>query len=380
MINEIILVLLLVSVLHPYVLYPISLMVIELLTPKRSGPKISAVLPTVSILIPMYNEEMHAENKVINCLSQDYPPEKIEILIGSDGSTDRTHEILKHYVHHSRIRIYHFSRSGKAVVLNRLVEHATSEILLLTDADVLLAEDAISTGVKYFSDETVGAVGGNINFFSNSGVVRESFYWRFDKLLRQLESRIATTIVVSGSIFMLRRELYQPLPTMVGVADDLTLPLSIIERGHKVYFAENIKGTTGESGSVWDEYHRRIRVAMLNYQSLLRQVNLLHPRFGFVAYALLSHKVLRWLVPVFLIVLFVFSLVIPHTELFPLVILYAQLAFYGAAAIGGILLKAGRDRTPFRYPLYFLLVNFALLVGMLKMFSNSHSGTWEASR
>ncbi|MBS4027441.1 MAG: glycosyltransferase [Ignavibacteriales bacterium] len=337
--------------------------------------------PKVSVIIPMYNEERNVVKKMENSFTLNYPQEKIEFLIGSDGSTDKTNEILKTYDHKANTKIFYFSRKGKAGILNALEKEASGEILLFTDGDCLLHSNAIQEGVTFFSNENVGGVCGNLLFTSaNNSKVRESFYWKFETLLRKYESEIKTIIGGSGQIIFIKKIFYRNLPDNIGIADDFVIPMSIIKQGKNFVFAEKAIATTNEVENVQGEFRRRVRIGTQNFQSFSFLSEFLNPRYGFVTFALVSHKVLRWFAPFLMFGLLLSSWFVQQINSFLYYLWISQIIFYGFSFLGFIISVMGKKNRLLIYPYYFLAMNAALFVGFLKFLFNKQKPTWEVIR
>ena len=374
-------IILLFLIVYPIILYPLVLVIGAKFAKRKKMKKNEKVSqPSVSIIVPMYNEERMVRKKIENCLGLLYPAEQIEIILGSDGSIDSTNKLLNEYKSHPNIKLVFSDRIGKSRLLNKLASIATGDILVLTDADTELDADAISNSMNYFIDDSVGAICGNLRFRSVDGVVREAGYWKYETALRRLESEIYSTIVVSGSLFVMKRSLYEMLPEDVGVADDLSIPLSILEKRKRILFAPDVAGDTPEADKLKDEYFRRLRIASLNYQSIKYYLHMLHPRQKFISFALWSHKILRWLTPIFLILFFLFAYLSRDVNMFFDVLWKSQLIFYGLVGIMGLLLHSKNRKSLLIYPYYFIAMNVALLHALILFVFGKHQGKWDVVR
>ena len=337
--------------------------------------KTSQIFPSVSILMSVFNEETVMARKMENLLSLDYPGEQVEILVGSDGSTDGTEEILKRFAK-ERVRFFSvMPREGKPRMLNLLAHQAKGEILIFTDARQRIDSQAVQQLVKNFSDPSVGCVSGELFFEKAGGSVGEGvgFYWRYEKFIRTQESRIDSVIGATGALYAIRRCLYRPLPGET-LLDDLYLPMQVVDQGYRTLLENGAQVYDEPSATPRQEYERKVRTLAGNYQSFAQLSRLLNPLKSRVAVQFISHKLLRILAPFFLMVLFVSNLLLLDRP-FGRIFFIAQAAFYGAAFLGA----AGprRLRRLFSAPYVFCLLNLSALAGLYRYLSGRQQVTWQ---
>ncbi len=332
--------------------------------------------PTVSLVFSAYNEEPVIEGKMRNCSGLDYPPEKLEVLLGCDGCTDRTAELARGAgLPHARVFEYP-ARSGKPAVLNRLVEQARGEVVVFSDANTMLDARAAARLVRRFADPTVGCVCGDLRVTPSAGGSRsESVYWRFEVLLKLMESRLGLLLGANGGIYAIRRELYSPLPPQ-GIIDDFVVAMRVRARGLRVVFDPEAFATESAASGVKDEFRRRVRIGAGNFHALGLTASLLSPAAGRVAFSYWSHKVFRWLVP-FALPLALLSAVLLSGERF-----YAAVAAGGIAlvvlALVGHALESRRIRwEPVSLPYYLVSMNVALFLGFLRFLSGRQTAVWD---
>ncbi len=337
--------------------------------------------PLVSIIVAAHDEESCIEEKLRNLLALDYPRDKVEILIGSDGSSDRTEEIVRRFACHGVGLVSFPKQHGKSSMQNSLVAYAGGEILAFTDADCLLPREALSHLIEHFADPRVGLVTAWPRFRNasqSSLTANESIYLRYETWLRQRESDLGLLAVASGSLFAMRRSLWQSLDPRFG--DDFVLPLCVLRAGFINRLDRRVVVTTNLSQISPPAMRRmKTRIIAKDFRALLAHRDLLNPfRRGSVAFALWSHKLLRWLVPYFLIAIFAANaLALSRPTLRAIFAL--QIAFYCAAFIG----LFGRNhslRAPWSIPVSFCLVNFAALIGTLKGLAGRSSSAWKPDR
>ena len=374
------------AVLHTYLFYPLLLILLDgfeqargawryICGSERRRPPAQLGLPHVSVLIAAYNEASCIGQRIENLLAQDYPAEHLEILVGSDASTDGTDAIVQHYAARG-VKLSRGERAGKAGVLARLVVMAKGEVLVLTDANTEFEKDAIRQLVQPLRDPSVGLVCGRLRLHSPLGApIVESAYWKLESLLKMYESRRGCVMGANGGIYAVRRHLFPPLPAGT-VVDDFVAALRVLQSGYEVrYEPEAVAHEEAAPGHA-DEYRRRVRIAAGCFRALSHFRDLLAPRHGFSAFALWSHKVLRWLVPQALLVALLTNVVLaPHSQLYG-VLLFAQSALYALAALG-LLGMSPRHLSKLTDPAaHFVEMNAALLVGFLRFSRGTQGQTW----
>src|SRR6266478_3392575 len=373
-------------ILHTYVIYPLLLVALDAIGQawgawgylggnERRRPPARLGLPNVSVLIAAYNEQVCIGRRIENLLEQDYPADKLEILVGSDASTDETDAIVQRYAARG-VKLSRAERSGKAGVLSRLVGLAKGEVMVMTDANTDFERDAIRRLVQPLRDEEVGLVCGRLRLHSPAGApVTESAYWKLESVLKLYESRRGCVMGANGGIYAVRRHLFPPLPAGT-VVDDFVAALRVLQSGYEVrYEPEAVAHEEAAPGHA-DEYRRRVRIAAGCFRALSHFRDLLEPRHGFTAFALWSHKVLRWLVPQALLVALVTNaLLAPRSALYALFLL-AQCGAYTLAALG-LLGTSPRHLRKLTDPAaHFVEMNAALLVGFLKFSRGTQGQTW----
>ena len=370
-------------IVYTYVLYPVILLLFHRVGPERPRPWSFAELPSATVVVPVFNEQAVIEARIANLEATEYPAGRLSALVGSDGSTDATNEMLARS-HSSIVRATVFPRRrGKAAVLNDLVAQATGEIIVFSDANASYAPDTTRRLASHFSDPTVGAVCGELVLKADqdtAGGRGEGLYWRYENALKRLESDISTTLGAVGPVYAIRKRLFRPLPAGAAVVDDLLIPLAIIEQGYRVLYDPAALAYEKPSNSVYGEFRRKTRIGAQNFQGIPVFRALLSPTYGFASFALWSHKILRWLVPVLLIALFVSSAALAPASPFFAVVTGVQGAFVVAAGLGLLLEVAGVRTGPFGLPYYFVATNAALLVGLFRCLFGRQEATWDVVR
>lgn len=338
--------------------------------------------PPVTMLIAAYNEEGAIEEKIHNCLGQDYPPDKLEIIIVSDSSTDRTDEIVARYAKDGVRLIRQPVRRGKTSALNLAIEEATGEILVFSDATTYFPQDTVEKLVRNFGDPLVGCVGGEPRFrLPDQKTMGEevSQYWRYERLLRIKESEFNTLIGVSGCVFAIRRELAEPLRE--DLIEDLVLPLKVAGRGYRVVYEQEAVAYEEMSHTGEQELNRMVRVVVGGVNALWHMKSLLNPiRHPRLAFQLFSHKICRWLAPFFHATFFLSTLVLMLSEAAFLPLGTAMITFVTLSVLGGLLHNRGPLPRLLKIPYYFMLINLAFLAGLYQFLAGERHVTWDPIR
>ena len=331
-------------------------------------------VPSVSLLIPAFNEEATLLQKIRNLREMDYPPEKVQIVFVSDGSTDRTNEILKAVTDPNIEAIFLPHRSGKAVALNQAVLRARHEILAFSDASTLFASDTLRKLSRHFSDGRVGAVCGALRFQASAESQQtEGVYWKYESMIRLMETRLGATLTASGAAYAMRRNAYIPLAPGT-VLDDFVTPMNARKAGYRVLYDPEAIATDYAPESIKGEFTRRVRLATGSFASLM--FLLLVPMGAFGRFAFISHKLLRWILPLILCSLLVSNIALLR---YPGYVLFGvlQLFFYAWAGFG-FLFRERIQNVRFALLAYFLLVmNVAFLVGMFRCLTKREEGAWQ---
>lgn len=369
---------------HAYILYPVSL---RIFTWFKRKPEIVKphTYPSISIIISAYNEEKVITGRINNIKNLDYDFNKLELIIGSDCSSDRTNEILtQKSQEHSWVRTQNFStRRGKATVLNDLVQLAKNEILVFTDANTKFENDTIQKLVSKFSDAKVGGVCGRLeleepleNFDKTN---REKLYWRYETYLKNLEGDLGILIAANGGIYAIRKDLFIKFPAGEAITDDLYQTFAILNQDYNFLYASEAIASEEVSKEIMVEFRRKVRFAATNFQTLKFFKGLLFQKKVMLSYALWSHKILRWFAPLILILLLVTNFLLINYGQFYYIIFIVQAGFYISAFIGYMLNVIKVNVSFFSLIYYYVLTNLALLIGLFKFFSKKHANVWDST-
>jgi cellulose synthase/poly-beta-1,6-N-acetylglucosamine synthase-like glycosyltransferase len=325
----------------------------------RASARRQPAEPSISLLVAAYNEAGVIGEKIRNSLALDYPADKLEVVIASDGSKDATAEIVRSLAagKPGRIRLFNFETNrGKTQVLNDVVKDLRSDIVAFSDASSMLATDSVRTLVQSFSDPRVGAASGVYRLLKKDQArmgSQEDLYWKYETFLKVQEAKLGAFTGAHGSLYAVRRELY-PFPSVDTINDDFTIPMRILERGYRVAYEP--AAVAYEEAHEMEGFSRRVRITAGNVEQLREIKSLMWPPRPFALFCLLSHKTGRLLVPVFMIAALAANLFLlgqfPYNWL-----LLGQGIFYGLAVLGAIM---SLNPKVLRLPFYFCMINSAL--------------------
>ena len=340
--------------------------IIYLLTKIKRKPKVPTTpdeLPSVSIIIAAYNEEKVIARRIKNLLEQDYPKEKMEIIVASDGSTDRTVEIAKKYEDQG-VRVLDFKKNrGRAAVHNDAVDVAKGEILFFTDAETIFEKDFVKNGVKWLANNRYGCGAGEFEFYYKDEIGRsESIYWKIERKMRYWEFLLDILPFASGGCFFIRRELYEKIPPYSDI-DNLST-LSTIAKGYKIFYAKDAKAYDFAVQGEKSHFKKRVRTTLRSFGDMLNYIPVLLKNKKWIAlWVLLSHRILRWLTGFFMCILFITNSITFRSEGF----LY--LGFFLLQVIFYILAIAGRYRKVRIGRIFysFLLANLASSIAIINL-------------
>jgi len=358
-------------VFYAYLGYPIVLLLISRIAGRPIGEK--DWTPEITVIVPVHNQESAIERKIENLLDLDYPREKLHIVISSDGSTDGTDRVVAQYEDRGVRLVRSEAREGKVAAQNRAIPEIRGEVAIFTDTTILFDRDAIGEIVRPLADPEVGCVSSEDDVPGGG----EGLYVRYEMLLRRLEARIRTMIGVSGSFYAVRASLVEP--TNPSLTRDFLVPLRMIARGFRVVSAAGAKGKFTEAPSSSDEFRRKVRTILRGMDVLFRHRRLLDPaRHPFPSFALISHKIIRWLVPAAMIVAFFANAALLAAPHFP-ILFSLQLLLYASGALAR-LSPAWASGAPGRASLFFLVTNAAILVAWFRYLRGERAIVWEPTK
>ena len=358
--------------------------------PKTISQEPDEELPDVTLLVAAYNEEEVVRAKMNNSQALDYPADKLKFIWVTDGSTDRTCELLSEY---EQVQVLHQPlRSGKTAALNRAMMHVNTPIVVFTDANTLINKEAIREIVKCFSDPTVGCVAGEKRVTgentTGSAGRGEGLYWKYESTLKELDSRLYSAMGAAGELYAIRKELFEKMPDNT-LLDDFILSMRIVSRGYKIAYQPHAFACENGSANMHEEEKRKIRISAGGLQSIARLYPLLNPfRYGIVTFQYISHRVLRWSVtPIALFALPILNVAVLCTNAAPPPMLYlltiiCQVLLFLMGIAGSLQERRGKRSKLLYIPYYFLFMNINVLKGYAYLYKRrkGQNGAWEKSR
>ena len=369
----------LAAVLYSYVLYPILLWVFARVFGRlSSAPRTTDDrLPRVSLLIAAHNEAATIAERLDNALDLDYPPDKLEIVIASDGSCDGTNDIVSSYCD-ARVRLLDYrERRGKAAVLNAAFRELRGDIIVLSDANTMTDRNAVRSLVRWFHDPEVGVVCGKLVLTDPStGKNVDSLYWKYETFMKRCESRLGALLGANGAIYAIRRELFTGIRKNTLI-DDFVIPLlTRLRTGCAIVYDSDAVAYEETPPSIGSEFKRRARIGTGGFQSIAVLWPLLHPRQGWIAFTFASHKVSRWLCPFFLITAFVTNIgLVANHGLYQITFTF-QAILYVIAGLGAFSNGPRIASKCLRLTTLFAGMNLALLVGFWQWVTTEPQGVW----
>lgn len=367
-------------VIYTYFVYP---MITIGLARKKRLKEIKGIrmVTRTSILMAAYNEELVIESKIQSILASKHPTDQIEILIGTDNCTDNTDKIIQEYAEkHEIIKHVRFNeRSGKIKIINSLFEMSKGEVLILTDANVMFTEHTIDSLLNHFADSKVGLVDSNMKNYGmkSTGIsIPEKTYISIEGKLKYAEGALWGTMMGPfGGCFAIRKSLFSKVPNTFLV-DDFFLNMKVLENGHSCLNEPNAVVYEDVSNNLRAEFIRKSRISAGNFQNLAHFFHLLF-KFNRLSFVFLSHKILRWLCPFFILTIGVILFLIYEESLLNMILFFSYIACIGLVAFDLILIKLGVHIKPFRYLTHFAAMNAALFIGFFKFIRGSKNSVWK---
>lgn len=362
-----------------YAGYPLLVLTLGRLFPRRvlQGP----ALPTVTAIIAAYNEGQHIESKLHNILTLDYPPDRLDVIVASDASSDETDRIVGQFSA-TNVRLLRVDgRQGKTGCQNAAAAAATGEVLLFTDATTALDDKSLRAIVRNFQDPQVGCVAGRLVYVTQGDDATGrgcTTYWGYETALRMAESALGSLICVSGCLYAVRRSAYRPIPP--ELVSDLVITMDMREQGLRTVLepaAVCIEETLDRADR---ELSMRIRVGLRSLSALAPRRRFLNPlHYGLFAWQLWSHKLLRYLSPLFVLLALVSNIALVAQGSYEL-LMALQVAALGAGMIGFLPGRLFRHSRLVAQPYYFLLTNVALAISLVRFLRGERVVTWTPLR
>lgn len=373
---------------YAYIGYGIVIFLLDkakkILFPKQRYAFDPHFIPSTTLLIAAYNEEEFIRQKLDNCLELEYPKDKLKIVFVTDGSDDKTVEIVSqekgvHLLHEP-------GRAGKISAVNRAMQYIDSEIVIFCDANTLLNKDALLKMARHFSNPKVGCVAGEKKVISgekdSASGAGEGFYWKYESFLKKLDSSFNTVVGAAGELFAIRTSLFKPTEKN-AIIEDFVISLRVASQGYKVVYEPEAYAMETSSADVKEELKRKIRICAGGIQSIVWLKDLLNPfKYGWLTFQYVSHRVLRWsIVPFFMLLLIPINIVLAKSiGGIYLVLLAGQTAFYCAALLGWFLENRQIKIKALFIPYYFFIMNYAVFLGLKRYIKGQQSVIWERAK
>lgn len=367
----------LVSAVYSYVIYAL---ILRALPGRPAAPAwVGGEPPLVSVIITVHNEAGRVADKLANTLAVDYPRARLEILVASDASTDATNDIVRGFALQGVILVEVGEHLGKEHAQKMAIAQSRGEILVFTDAAARIAEDSLQRIVEVIADPKVGALSSVDRFVTESGqLVGEGAYVRYEMWLRDQESRVHSLVGLSGSFFAARRVVCETWD--INSPSDFNTAINCVRQGFVAVSGVGIYGFYPDIKNPKGEYRRKLRTALRGMTGMFRNLDMLNPlHYPLFAFELFSHKLMRWLVPWFMLGLLVASIVVWSVHWFYALALAGQVAFYAVALLAWVF-EGLRASTAFRIVFYFVQVNIALAHALVLFILGKRITVWEPSK
>jgi len=365
-----------------YGILMVFLVQLKKLFSKKAPAGSEPFLPPVTLVVAAYNEEAFILKKIENSLALNYPSASFRLIFISDGSNDRTAEIIRRYP--SIMHLHLDERNGKVAAMHRAMGFVETPYVIFSDANTLLNAESIRNIVRHYSNDRVGGVAGEKKIMpSGTGAVAEAgegLYWKYESFLKKLDSDLYTVVGAAGELFSVRTDLYEN-PGKDIILDDFVISLRICQKGYRVAYEPHAYAMESSSSSITEESKRKVRISAGGFQSMVLLAPLLNVfRYPVLSFQYISHRVLRWtLCPLFLPLVFVTNilLVFAHGGLFYQLFLAGQLLFYAAALAGGLMQNSPRKISLLHLPYYFFFINYSIYLGFFRFLKGKQSVLWE---
>ena len=335
--------------------------------------------PFISVVVTAYNEEKRIRHKIENIFKTSYPRDKMEIIVASDCSTDKTNEIVTSFKDQGVRLIAFAERHGKHYCQAEAVQQANGDVVILSDATTFLKEDAIENIISNFSDPTIGVVSGMDNILSEEGEVQgEGLYVRYEMALRSLESKVCSLVGASGSFYAVRKDLYENI--YGDMSADFYLPIVAYKNRYRTVLDESAIGYYKILNDPRKEFQRKVRTIVHGIDILIYFRQILNPfKYGFYSFQLLSHKLGRWLVPFTLITALISSaLLIGHSGFYKAMFVIQVAAYLSSLAAHYV--KKLQSSQLFKIPYFFIMANASILVAWIEYLKGERYITWQATK
>jgi len=374
---EVIFYVFLFGVVQAYFIYPLSIYILGIFRNTKTSKDLSRFY--VTVIITAFNEENLIEHKVKNTIEIDYPKENMQIIVASDGSKDRTNEIVNKFNEYSVELVSIAERKGKENAQREALKHAKGEIIVFTDVATTLEKNAIERIVSNFADPSIGCVSSEDRVIGKDGKQSgENFYVRYEMWLRKLESKVGSPVGLSGSFFAARKSVCEDFSSEMD--SDFRTLLNSVKRGMRGTVDPEAIGYYQDLSDQRREFERKVRTVLRGLTVFFRNIEFLNVfRYGLFSYELFCHKLLRWLVPFFLIIMFVVNIPLASVSRGFAILMAAQCLFYAIAAIQLFRDMYSSSILFIKIPIYFVTVNASILVAWFRYLTGQRVLVWTPS-
>jgi len=340
-------------------------------------------LPEVTLLIAAYNEQDYVKAKVENTLQLNYPAKKLHQIWVTDGSTDKTPELLAAY---PEIDVLHKpERNGKIAAMNRGIKYVKTPIVIFSDANTLLGKESVIKIAGMFSNLNTGCVSGEKRIMNDdkeaASAAGEGIYWKYESKLKKWDAELYSAVGAAGELFAIRTELFNEVEPDT-LLDDFIISLRVAMKGYKIDYDPEAYAIENASANVKEELKRKIRIAAGGIQSVVRLYPLLNIfKYGMLSFQYISHRVLRWTItPIALLLVLLLNIFLITRSDFYIVIMALQMLFYISAFTGWILENKRLKVKIFFIPYYFFIMNYAVFMGFGRYIHKTQSVNWERAK
>lgn len=366
-------------IVYPYLVYPFLLMLCSRLFGITHLPGTTGDTPDVAVVISAFNEEKHIVARIENLLQQTYPEQHLTIYIGCDGCNDRTAALVRE-MNHPRVVLFDYPKNrGKISVLNDMLSEVTQAIVVLSDANTYYKPDAIQKLLRHFEDQSIGGVCGELHLYDKAtGHNQDGLYWKLEQKLKFHEARLNAYLGANGAIYAIRRKLFKPLPEDT-ITDDFTLFMQIALEGHRTCYDVEAVAEEEVAPDVSGEYGRRVRIGTGNYQAFFRLLTLFQGKQKWRLFTYVSHKVIRWFTPQFMVMVLILNLLLLDQWFYQL-LLVLQILLYSGAYV--LMNRPDKMKLPgsVRLAVFFVSMNLALGHGFIRFVSGRSQGAWSRTQ
>ena len=374
-------------VLYTYVGYGILLFFLVKIRGSKIGESVfreNQELPAITHIIAAFNEEDYIEEKIQNALNLDFPSDKNNVWVVTDGSNDSTPQLVEKM---EGVKLFHLDeRKGKIHAVNRIMPLVETPVVVYSDANTVLNSDSLKNIVRHYQDEKVGCVSGEKRIrqegSEEASSAGEGMYWKYESFLKKYDYHLYSVVGAAGELFSIRTELFEETPTDTLI-EDFYLSLSIAQKGYRIAYEPEAYAMENSSESIKEEAKRKVRIAAGGHQAISRLLPLLNVfKYGWLSFQYISHRVLRWtLTPIALVMALMSNGLLFEQGIAYQAIFFAQIGFYALAYLGYILQKRKIKVKALFIPFYFTFMNVSVFQGFFRFLRGSQSVLWErASR